>query len=114
MPHGNNRQRGCGSVQKCRCRVATAGSSTVSTRNATMALKVRQNLDNPGSPSQYSTNIIELNSGLDVGRTKRTARGNASPPGPANHPLYPPALRRMLEEHDYQLALVSRGMWNHL
>lgn len=79
-----------------------------------MALKVLQNLDNSWSPRQRSMNVIELNSSLEIVRTNRAAGETASPSASANHPLYPPALREMLEANDYQVALVSRGMWNHM
>jgi DNA-binding winged helix-turn-helix (wHTH) protein len=59
-------------------------------------------------------NVIELNPSLEIVRANRATGDTGTPSVPGNHPLYPPALREMLEVNDYQVALVSRGMWNHM
>jgi len=78
-----------------------------------MTFKIRTNLRKSSLSQQGSGQVIEINQNPQIvpflGNSEE-ARGFPV----ADHSLYPPALRQMLEANDYQVALISRSQWNFL
>ena len=78
-----------------------------------MAFKLRMNLGKSWLPQQRLAQVIEINQNPEIGPFRGATQATRDFPV-ENHPLYPPALRQMLEANDYQVALVSRNEWDVL
>jgi hypothetical protein len=78
-----------------------------------MAPKNQTNLRNSWIPEQVPRGVMEIDQNLEIEPSPGAMEmGQFS--GLGDHPLYPPALREMLEVNDYHVALVSRSKWDRL
>jgi hypothetical protein len=94
-------------------RVAAIDTNCLKKETTTMALKSRTNVRKSWLPPQGSGQVIEINQTLAIEPFPGTTEEATSLPV-HEHPLYPPALREILEANDYQVALVSRSEWDFL
>jgi hypothetical protein len=83
-----------------------------------MAHKSSPNLRHPHRrcwlPQQGHRPIIEQNQNVEMGSFPRTTKETGGLSILGDQPLYPRALREMLESDNYQLAVVRRGEWDHI
>jgi len=78
-----------------------------------MTSKMRTNLRSSSFLQQGSGQVIEINQNPQIEPFLAISEGPRDFTV-ADHPLYPPALQRMLEVNDYQVALISRREWDFL
>lgn len=78
-----------------------------------MTFKTQANLRRSWAPQQGPEQVIEISRNLTIKPFPGTADKTRDLPAD-DHPLYPPALREMLEANDYQVALVPRSEWDFL
>lgn len=78
-----------------------------------MAFKIRTDLRKSWLPQQEPGQVIEINQKPEIEPSPGTTVETRGFPVD-DHPLYPRALRQMLEANDYQVALVSRSEWDFL
>jgi DNA-binding winged helix-turn-helix (wHTH) protein len=78
-----------------------------------MTFNIRTNLRKSSLSQQGPGQVIEINQNPEIEPFPGTSEETRGFPVD-DHPLYPPALRQMLEANDYQVALISRSEWNFL
>ena len=76
-----------------------------------MTFKIQTNLHTSSLSQQGPRQVIEIDQNPEIEPFPGISEETGGFPVD-DHPLYPPALRQMLEANDYQVALISRSEWN--